>query len=216
MKRNLFFSLSLALLLTACGGSSDSSSKENKDAKDTALTAETTISGPLGKAYSVVEKNYKPQGQYTIKQLNVEIELTDPANLPESVKNQTVGTSDDEGDSKYQMLADFTLELLDADGGVVESKTASEGVDRLLRLTEKGDKATVSFYLPDNLSNIKSFRIVSDLYPNDTKADAASEDEEKKESSVASDEEFNKAMEHAEKAVETTTKMMKGVKDILN
>lgn len=220
----LFMSLGLvAGLMVACGGSKKAEEATEEEVTVAITPQSTNIGGPFGKAYSVVDRKYKPQGEYSIKSLNVEVEVKEGAQFPEGFDPMKVGTSRDKGEAKYAYIADFTIEYLDADGDVIETKDVSDGLDRLLRANE-GDKVTLSFYLPDNYEEIKSFRVVSDYYPNEVDASSSFIDMEeveeetssKKSKSSTVDEEFDKAMDQANKALETTTKVMKGVKELLN
>lgn len=211
MKLKSSLCLGIALIITACGGSSESSADKEQREKQPITPETTTISGTLGKAYTVVDKKYKPQGETLFKKLNVEIELTDPSKLPDLFLTQKVGTEENEGDADYPILANFIIEFLDEEGDVIKTDENGDGIDRLIRLTEQGDKATISFYLPDNLSDVKFFRIISDFYPNKTKAEGSTGSEME-----LNDEEFNTAMKHYEKAVETSGKVMKNMLDIIN
>lgn len=219
-----FFYLFIALFgsfMISCGGGSKESEETSSEEKVISFTPQTTnISGPLGKAFEVVNRTYKPKGDYS-KRLNVEIELKDASLLPTDFNPMSVGTTDNSGDPNYPMIANFVIEYLDEDGDVVETEEASEGVDRLLRCTE-GDKATLSFDVPRKYEDITSFRIISDYYPNQIEGKTNNTDEadsqsskEKPTSSGVSDEEFEKAMEHTNKALETVSKASKAMKDLL-
>lgn len=204
----------LMIAVTACGSSSSSDKGGSGNSGRQVLSPQTTsVSGVIGKAYTVVNRDYKPQGDGSIKRLNVEVELTDTARLPEGFGSANVGTADDMGEAEYNMIADFKIELLDEDGDIIETKDCISGADRLLHLTENGDRATITFYVPGRAANIRYFRIVSDYYPN--KIEGATNTSAINETADSSDAEFEKAMDHAVRAVETTGKMIKSTSETL-
>lgn len=208
MKKYLFGFFSLCIILSllpgACGGFANSDHNNEQEEKEESiekltLTPQTTkISGPLGMAYTTVDRNYKIKGDS--RKFNVEIELTDSSQLPQNFSSASVGTDKNKGDSNYAMLANFMVEFLDEEGNIIETEEAGDRIGHLFRLSQ-GDKGTISFYLPCNLEDISQFRITSDYYPNEFNEGKVD----------SNDEDFDKAMEHATKAVETTTKMMKGI-----
>lgn len=218
MKKILLYAYCAVLVgaLASCGGSSekgDAESEETVEAVECVVTPKTkSISGPLGKAYEVVEREYKVKGQFG-PEINVEITLVDPSGFPKGFDGNKVGTRNDEGKAQYPMIANFTIEFLDEDGDIVDTATPIGEYGELLRLTQ-GDTSTLSFYAPDyNLEDIKYFRIKSDYYPNEIK-------ESEKESTTSADvsvvdDEFNKALEEAGRVAETAGKMVEQAGEVM-
>lgn len=215
-----FFGIFLLLgAMGACGSSKSSkASDENKEKSDEIILKPytTKITGPLGNAFTVVEREYKSKGDFA--KLNVEIEVTDISLLPEGVDLFQVGTPSNEGDEKYPLIATFIVEYLDEDGNVIETKDAQEGIGRLLRL-KNGDTGTLTYYLPYKKENVTHFRVISDLYPNEIKESRSStvSDDATLDISIdkMTDEEFDKALERTKKAAETVNEIVDGASKLL-
>lgn len=211
-KLNFIF-LVFVFALFSCGGSQKSTEEEQnvEDTKFYFMEPQTTsISGPLGKAFSIVKKKYKANKEDLSPKIYVEIELTDASQLPEGFE-RLVGTRENKKDPKYPMLANFIIEFLDEDEDIIESKDESYGVGQILRMSE-GEKGSVYFYLPyKKEGDVKFFRIKSDYYPNDINNENISESN----GETGNDEEFDKAMKHTKEAVETTTEMMKNIQNMI-
>lgn len=216
MKKYLTF-VGISLLMTvlgACGSKSSESSDETTKQEDAIILKPytTKINGPLGSAFTIVEREYKSKGDFA--KLNVEIEVADISLLPEGVEFAGVGTPSNKGDANYPLIATFLVEYLDEDGNVIESKEANDGIDRLLRL-KNGDTGTLTFYLPYRKENVTQFRVISDLYPNDIKESKSSAINEDVTNVDMTDEEFEKAIERTKKAAETVNEMVDGATKIL-
>lgn len=211
MKKFILYAYCAVLVgaLASCGGSSDKESNEwegETELEEYVLTPRTTsITGPLGKAYEVVEREYKVKGEY-VSEINVEVTLTNPSGLPSGYNPAKVGTRFDEGKAQYPMIANFTIEFLDEDGDIVETGIPHSSYGDLLRLSQ-GETSTLKFYGPDNGPNeIKYFRIKSDYYPNEiegTVTESASAD-----IPSTDDEDLDKALKQAGQMVETAGKMI--------
>lgn len=218
MKKYLYF-LGMCLLLGGMGACGSSKSSEEKTGKNDEIILKpytTKINGPLGSAFTVVEREYKSKGNFA--KLNVEIEATDISLLPEGFDFSLVGTPSNKGDVKYPLIATFIVEYLDEDGNVIDTREVSEGIDRLLRL-KNGDTGTLSSYLPYEKENVTHFRVVSDLYPNEIKESKSSTVSDDATLDISTDdmtdEDFDRAMERTKKAAETMNEVLDGAAKIL-
>lgn len=222
MKKFLLFAYSAILVgaLASCGGSSDSDNESNEseevaEAQNYELMpATTSITGPLGQAYEVVNRDYKLKKTYSSYEILVEVELTDPAGLPAGFDPSKVGTRFNEGEGRYPMIANFTIEYLDQYDDVIDYSQATSSYSDLLRLS-KGETSTLRFYVPNNeLNEIEYFRIKSDYYPNEiegnVKAASGNSDAE-----TYSDDDFDKTLEQAGKVAETAGKMLETTGEIM-
>lgn len=217
MKKILLFTccVILAGALTSCGGGSSEKSNEDGEPKNYVMSPKTkSITGPLGRAYEVKERDYKVKNNYGVYVINVELMLSNPSSLPSGFDGNKVGTHYDNGNVQYPMLANFIIEYLDEDGNIIATlkPNNSDYID-LMRLSE-GESSSVSYYVPDDeIDEIKYFRIKSDYYPNEIK-------EEVKKSDITDimsidDEELNQTLEQAGKAVETAGKMVESAGEIM-
>ena len=218
MKKILLFTCCVLLLeaLASCGGNG-SSEKSNEDGEpqNYILNPKTkTITGPLGKAYEVIERDYKVKENYGVYNINVELKLANPSSLPSGFDSNRVGTYYDSGNAQYPMLANFIIEYLDEDGDIIETRESKDSSYKdLMRLSE-GESSSISFYLPDKeINQIKYFRIKSDYYPNEIA-------EEVKKSDITDlpsidDEELYQTIEQAGKAAETAGKMVETAGEII-
>lgn len=218
MKKFLLFAYCavLAGALASCGGSSDKESGESEEvaeSKNYVMSPKTTsITGPLGRAYEVVERDYKVKGQY-VPEITVEVTLANPSGLPSGYNPAKVGSRYEKGEAQYPMIADFTIEFLDEDGDIVESSYPNSSYGDVLRLSQ-GESSTLKFYVPDhNLDDIKYFRIKSDYYPNEiegTVTESASAD-----IPTIDDEDLSKTLEQAGKMAETAGKVVETAGEVM-
>lgn len=202
--------------LASCGGGSSSeTSNEEAEPQNYVLNPKTkSITGPLGRAYEVIERDYKVKEDYGVYVINVELTLAKPSSLPSGFDGNKVGTHYDNGNAQYPMLANFVIEYLDEDGNIIETREPNNsGYKDLMRLSE-GESSSVSFYVPDkNINDIKYFRIKSDYYPNEI-------EEEVKKSDITDitsidDEDLYQTLEQAGKAAETAGKMVETAGEIM-
>ena len=218
MKKILLFTCCILLLeaLAACGGSGSSEkSNEDGETQNYILNPKTkTITGPLGKAYEVIERDYKVKENYGVYTINVELKLANPSSLPSGFDGNKVGTHYDSGNAQYPMLANFIIEYLDEDGDIIETcKPNNSSYKDLMRLSE-GESSSVSFYLPDRYNDqIKYFRIKSDYYPNEIEEKVKKNDIT--DISSIDDEELYQTIEQAGKAAETAGKMVETAGEII-
>lgn len=211
LSKILLISTIFVFAMSSCGGSSKSSGegKTEENNKHYVMEPQTSsISGPLGKAFTVIERKYKANKDAVCPSINVEIELSDASKLPEGFDPKTFGSIGNEGNPQYSMLANFIIEFLDEDGDIIETKDQSSGADQLLQLAE-GERGSLEFYLPaNNLEDIRSFRIKSVLQSNEINTNKST-------GNSLDDEEFDKAMEHTKEAMKTTSQALKVLKDIV-
>ena len=218
MKKNLLFTCFVLLLgaLASCGGggSSDKSNEEGETRNLIIKPKTKTVTGPLGKAFEVIERDYKLKKNYGMYVINVELTLANPSSLPSGFDSNRVGTHYDEGKAQYPMLANFIIEYLDEDGDIIEtSQPIDPGYKDLMRLSE-GESSSILFNLHnDDINQIKYFRIKSDYYPNEIA-------EEVKKSDITDlpsidDEELYQTIEQVGKAAETAGKMVETAGEII-
>lgn len=221
MKKFLIFANCALLIgaLASCGGSSDNGnteSEESVEAKTYVLTPKTTsITGPLGQAYEVVERDYKLKNTYGSNEIFVEVKLADPTKLPKGFDANKVGTRYDEGNSEYTMITNFVIEYLDEDGDIIESHNASGSDYKDLARISKGESSTVNFYAPNNADGIKYFRIKSDYYPNKIEGKAKEKESSSSYDSDTDDDDINKTLEQASKVAETAGKMVETAGEVM-
>lgn len=217
MKKSLLFTYCILLIgtLASCGGGSSDKSNEEGKPKNYIINPKTkTITGPLGKAYEVIERDYKAKEKYGTHSINVELTLAQPSSLPSGFDGNKVGTHYDSGNAQYPMIANFIIEYLDEDGDIIETREPnSDSYKDLMRLSE-GESSSVSFYMPDkNMDEIKYFRIKSDYYPNEIEKEVKKSDI----SDITSidDDDLFQTIEQAGKAAEAAGKMVETAGEII-
>lgn len=220
MKKFLLFAYCAILVgaLASCGGSKDKDNKESDEeaeSKNYVLTPITTsVTGPLGQAYEVVEKDYKLKSKYSSYEILVELELSDPARLPAGYDTAKVGTRFNEGEAQYPMIAEFTIEYLDEDGDLIDYRKPNSSYSDLLRLSQ-GETSTLRFYVPDNnLNEIKYFRIKSDYFPNKIEGNVKGTSSTDV-SEIDSDDDLDKTLEQAGKVAETAGKVVETAGEVM-
>lgn len=163
-----------ALLAVSCGKKgSDSDTAEDKDApKEGVIKAETTtVSGDLGECYKVVDREYKPTGEHPTL-LTVDLERTS-AELPFDLNEYELETSITKTMSgqpytggRSVAAVKFSVEMLDADGNVVEKEDYYDSDDcKALAKLKPGEKGTIRFRMPisqEDRDAIVKFRISSE------------------------------------------------------
>ena len=180
-------------LLTACGGNSSSeSSEESTGMEPIELKLESTsINGKLGKAFDVVEKTYKiTEGDYG-PEISVTIKRNDSkpkVNFDDLVNRYSAFNS------SKPLIGDFKVEFLDESGNKIDDADLSgDSFDSLISMVE-GDETSITFTCTgDDLSEAKSFRVISTVKDNDNAKD-------KKGKTSTLDESINTAKESAEAA----------------
>lgn len=162
-------------LVTACGGSSDSSgessSNESTEAADEALKVKpetTNIGGKWGKAFDFEDKKYslKVEESWSGHRVTLKIAFTRNSNTPDVDFTQMAGSH--ETTNKY--VADMEAEFFDEEGESLftASVYSYDDINKLLNLCE-GDKTTVAFSTSETLETIqraRTFRITSTMEPN--------------------------------------------------
>lgn len=169
--RLLTIAMATMLLATSCGGSSDGNNEEqNKLAESvTVKPSQTEVKGDLKGCFEVVDRSYDATVKRYFSVLSVELKRTSKE-LPYDRDN--VADFNKMGDGSTDYCAGFGLELLDANGGVVDVKAAnsynsySDDQISVLRLLPD-DTAIARFEIDsDKMAKAVSFRIISSLMPN--------------------------------------------------
>lgn len=169
--RLLTIAMATMLLATSCGGSSDGNNEEqNKLAESvTVKPSQTEVKGDLKGCFEVVDRSYDATVKRYFSVLSVELKRTSKE-LPYDRDN--VADFNKMGDGSTEYCAGFGLELLDANGGVVDVKAVnsynsySDDQISVLRLLPD-DTAIARFEIDsDKMAKAVSFRVTSSLMPN--------------------------------------------------
>ena len=162
----------ISLLSSLFGGNNDSEAP--KEEKVVVLkAAQTEIKGDLKGCFEVVDKNYKvkfAKKSYDNDIVVVELMRTE-TELPYDRNNLVIFPEAKESQAEY--CAGFGIEILNADGDVIDKKNANatpyswDEMTAALKILP-GETSTIAFHF-DNLSEAVSFRITSLIQPNDQK-----------------------------------------------
>ena len=194
MKTIKYFSLILLTLLFAV-----SCSEEKKEDKVSVKTAK--ISGPLSPYFEVVPKDYKVQCNMFY---SISFEIKRIADgLPEPWSAELANSG------KYDIVSDISVELLDADGNVLEKTVMAVDTDELFAL---GVGESTSF---DCLINKKAAQAAASArFGSSFKMNAQATD-----SINDADADLDEAMEDIDKGLEVigaTTEALKNVSEIVS
>ena len=211
----------LISLLSNIGGGDEATTQEVKEVKEVVLkAAQTEIKGDLKGCYEVVDKDYKVKfatKSYEDDLVTVELKRTSK-NLPYDRKDVTIFPGAEK--SSANNCAGFGIEILNADGDVIDKKTANatpyswDEMTAALQLLQD-ETTTIRFYF-DNLSEATSFRVTSLVQQNE-KRKAALEEAAKEAAKEASkkakdaDDDYDKAFKAAGQLLE----MEKGLLDMM-
>lgn len=215
-KKYLFIGIGVvvlfAIIATMCGGGKDKKASEEKqeETKQEVVlkAAQTDLKGDLKGCFEVVDKNYKLKDDgYGSDVIVVELKRTAQA-LP--FNRDDVTTFSEAKGATAENLADFGIEVLNADGDVIEKKVATESpcsstevMEVLKLLTDETATIEFSFYNSKELKDGVSFRITSAVQKNEQSKKALEEEEAKKSKDKYTDEQ---ALDDAEKALELAGK----------
>ena len=171
----------ISLLSSLFGGNNDSEAP--KEEKVVVLkAAQTEIKGDLKGCFEVVDKNYKvkfAKKSYDNDIVVVELMRTE-TELPYDRNNLVIFPEAKESQAEY--CAGFGIEILNADGDVIDKKNANatpyswDEMTAALKILP-GETSTIAFHF-DNLSEAVSFRITSLIQPNDQKKSEVKKDVE--------------------------------------
>lgn len=213
----------LISLLSNIGGGDEATTQEVKEVKEVVLkAAQTEIKGDLKGCYEVVDKDYKVKfatKSYEDDLVTVELKRTSK-NLPYDRKDVTIFPGAEK--SSANNCAGFGIEILNADGDVIDKKAANgnpyswDEMTAALQLLQD-ETTTIRFYF-DNLSEAASFRVTSLVQKNEERKtaleEAAKEAKEAKEASKKAkdaDDDYDKAFKAAGQLLE----MEKGLLDMM-
>ena len=225
--------LILISLLSSIGGG-DSEVVEQKPI--ILKAAQTEIKGELKGCYELVDKEYKPKYDniwgYAV---NVELKCTS-AKLPHDRKDITIFPDSHKSSAKY--CAGFGIEILDADGNVLDKQNANatpyswDEMTAAIQLLPE-ETTTIKYYFK-SLKDAASIRVTSIIMENEerkdatkveTKAKAEAKKEEKKSGTLSgllkdvaelSDDDLEDDLKDAEAALEVAGKTMELAGDMLN
>lgn len=207
-----FLALTLAtLLFTGCGGGSNNSENKSDTSADHIIKAtQTAIKGDLKGCFEVVDKDYKVKESRRTWEVTVELKRT-AQELPYDRKD--VAIYPEAKESAKSMLAGLGIELLDADGNVIDKKAANatpyswDEMTAAIQLLPE-ETTTVKYVFYDDISSATGFRITSIVEKNDKNSLSEITDIEDAEKAF---EAAGKAIETVDKAMETTGKMMEAL-----
>lgn len=170
---SLVAAVSISALLTACGGSSDSSAAQGAAPGEGQAEAplkvkpkNTNIGGKWGKAFDFEDREYTLtiDNDYSTEAV-IKVSITRNANTPEVDFTQLAGSH--ENSNKY--VADMEAEFFDENGESLFTARVGlshySDIDKLLNLCE-GDEATVTFSAfeeEDVIRKARTFRITSTM-----------------------------------------------------
>lgn len=211
----------LISLLSNIGGGKDTATQEVKEVKEVVLkAAQTEIKGDLKGCYEVVDKDYKVKfatKSYEDDLVTVELKRTSK-NLPYDRKDVTIFPEAEE--SSANNCAGFGIEILNADGDVIDKKSANANPYSWDEMTEalqllQDETTTIRFYF-DNLSEATSFRVTSLVQQNEKRKAALEEAAKEAAKEVAkkandADDDYDKAFKAAGQLLE----MEKGLLDMM-
>ena len=188
-------------LLTACGGNSSSESSEESTGMEPieVKLESTSINGKLGKAFDVVEKTYKiTEGDYG-PEISVTIKRNDSkpkVNFDDLVNRYSAFNS------SKPLIGDFKVEFLDESGNKIDDADLSgDSFDSLISMVE-GDETSITFTCTgDDLSEAKSFRVISIVKDNDNAKD-------KKGKTSTGDDDLDEAINTAKESAEAAGKVL--------
>ena len=214
---NLFIMMLVVSTMTSCGESTGETSK----VKEVILRAtQTKIKGDLKGCYEVVDKDYKVKfatKSYEDDLVTVELKRTSK-NLPYDRKDVTIFPEAEE--SSANNCAGFGIEILNADGDVIDKKSANANPYSWDEMTEalqllQDETTTIRFYF-DNLSEATSFRVTSLVQKNDKRKtaleEAAKTAKEASKKAKDADDDYDKAFKAAGQLLE----MEKGLLDMMD
>lgn len=161
--------LVVALSTTACGGSKKTEADQEKPESIELKPASDEVSGELEGCFTVVDRTYKVKFESFIGGIiTVELKRTDDP-LPFDTEGRMLYHMGEYSASPYVQVG-FGIELLDADGNVVDKTSATdsglsgsyspEEAVELVKLSE-GKTGTIRFRVDESASDAVSFRISS-------------------------------------------------------
>ena len=183
-KKYLLIGIGALLLIGLISTIGEDSKEYTPQPEKTIEANETHIKGHLGDCFELVTKTYKIRHEYSDKIL-AEVKRTEGESklLNKHINNLT--TNSDAGGC----FVDFVIEYLDADGDVVNKRSAISGSEVIsaIKNTRLGETATIEFYVPDNCSPV-AFRLSSVC---EYKAPKEEQKTKKSESGIFEDEIFD-------------------------
>lgn len=205
------FLMASMMLISSCGGSSNSESDTIQNA-ETAEVAEvikvtpetTTVKGSLNGCFEVVDREYKLSKDYSATAIKVELKRTSVA-FPFNVSDVT--DMFNEGDAKQNKVFGFGIEFIDADGEIVTTiEPYSDDEDCLLLSLNLDETATIKMKTYDDISTAVKFRVTSIVKENEEKNKKKEETASQTTSDYSSDDDIDEDLKDLDKAVKATKK----------
>ena len=208
-------------LLASCGGGGNNNVAE-APSEIAVKVAQTEIKGDLKGCYELVDKNYKVKidEQYGDDLLTIELRRT-AQDLPYDRKNVVIFPEE----SSAEYCAGFGIEILDANGDIIDKREASttpyswDEMTAALQLLPD-ETTTIRFYF-DDLTQAASFRITSIYQPNSERMTAVDEivDAAKSATEISKDldvdiEDATKALDAVGDVLEAEIKMLDALNDM--
>lgn len=223
MKKLVKLALIIAavMCIASCGRKSEETEEPQEDPEISLTPETTTIKGPLGEYFSVVDRTFtiKKDGSFTI--LAVEVERNDKMTpfLAEDICFFPNGKKSD-----ASMLGGFGYELIDENGDVIDKGSASssttvyswDDVEEALR-SMPGERSTIRFDIFDINGTPKTLRITSDLQKNkQSKSSVEADDTDTTDDTDDIEEAVNDIKKTAEQSVNGVKKAIEAEKAALD
>ena len=215
----------LLALIPNCGGSDETEVQEEK--KELILKVnQTKVKGDLRDCFKVVDKDYRvkfAKKSYENDVITVELERTlNP--LPHRREDLVIFPEADNSSANY--CAGFGIEILDANGDVIDKKNPQatpyswDEMTAALQLLPD-ETATIQFHF-NNLSDAVSFRVTSIVTKNEERKSSAKSSVKSSVNTLLDaaeeaieDNDYDADLEEAEKALETAGKAMEATGKML-
>ena len=223
-KKYILWGIGIFILLSLipnCGGSDETEVQEKKEL--ILKVDQRKIKGDLKECFEVVDKDYRvkfAKKSYEDDLVTVELKRTSK-NLPYDRKDVTIFPGAEK--SSANNCAGFGIEILDANGDVIDKKTPQatpyswDEMTAALQLLPD-ETTTIQFHF-DNLSDAVSFRVTSIVAKNEERksnAKASAKSSVNTLIEAAEDYDYDADLEDAEKALKTAGKAMEATGKMLD
>lgn len=209
-KIKYFLMMATMVMISSCGGSSESKSEQNAENAESVevvkVTPETTtVKGSLNGCFEVIDREYKLTDDWGTK-IKVELKRTNVA-LPFNVADVVDIYSASES-SKPNVFG-IGVEFIDADGEIVATADPySESKDFLLFSLNADETATIECRATDddNIRTAVKFRVTSIVKENEYKDEQKAEATSETTNDYSSDDDIDEDLKDLDKAVKATKK----------
>ena len=209
-KIKYFLMMATMVMISSCGGSSESKSEQNAENAESVevvkVTPETTtVKGSLNGCFEVIDREYKLTDDWGTK-IKVALKRTNVA-LPFNVADVVDIYSASES-SKPNVFG-IGVEFIDADGEIVATADPySESKDFLLFSLNADETATIECRATDddNIRTAVKFRVTSIVKENEYKDEQKAEASSETTNDYSSDDDIDEDLKDLDKAVKATKK----------